>query len=118
MVHDNQFYKLKKHQNDIIISVKNVDIWLRISENSIIIADINTHIEKDIEIIISRLRLITVMVGFRFLNFGASKNSFLHSLLIPLSKSQSEAYTFIIRNLSSKIPSEKISLLSCDADVF
>lgn len=118
MVHDNQFYKLKKQQNDIIISVKNVDVWLRISENSIIIADINTHIEKDIEIIISKLRLTTIMVGFRFLNFGATKNSFLHSKLIPLSKSQSEGYTFIIRDLSSKLSLEKISLLSCDADVF
>lgn len=120
MIHDKKYFKLKNNDNDIFVSIKGVDIWLRIIGNSLLIADMNLGYNDDnkLKMIIIKLKLITVLTGLRFLNFSSTENSYLFSKLKKFSKFKSTGYTFIVRSLSSDIPIKKISLLSCDADVF
>lgn len=120
MIHDKEYFNLKNSENDIFISIKGISIWLRIINNSIIIADMDLghNDENKLKKVIFKLRLITVLTGLRFLSFSATENSYLYSKLKRFSKCESKGYTFILRNLTSNLPLNKISLLSCDADVF
>lgn len=120
MVHEKDFYSLKKNPNNLFLRIKKVNIWLRIENNDIVISDIDIAEQqtRKLKSILSLLRLLTFIAGIRFLNFSSTRNAYLHTKLKGFSTAQSEGYTFIIKNLGSKIPLEKISLLACDADVF
>lgn len=120
MIHDEEFFKLKAKKNDLFLSINGIKVWLRVCDNNFIISDINIAFNKEnnLKNIIRKLRIFTFFLGFRFLTFGSTKNSYLYINLKRFSKSESEGYTFIVKNLSSKLPLDKISLFSCDADVF
>jgi hypothetical protein len=118
MVHDEEFYKLKLHPNNKFIRIKGVNVWIRLEQNNISIADIGQSSPDQIKKIIKRLKIILLLSGYRFLNFGATPNSELHSRLASFAKYQSQGYTFIALILKSEIELNQIALLNSDADVF
>lgn len=120
MEHDKDYYMLKNSRNNLFIRIKKVNIWLRIEGNNIAISDIDLDNKQAFKLasILAILRLLTFITGFRFLNFNAAPNGYLYSKIKDFSTSKTDGYTFIIKNLGSKIPLQKVSLLSCDADVF
>jgi penicillin-binding protein-related factor A (putative recombinase) len=120
VVHDDKYFSLKNHENKVLISIKGVNVLLKLHYeiNQIEIGDIDSTQETELTKIISTLRLATRLSGLRFLNFQSTKNSFLYPRLKPTSKSQKDVSTFIIKDLTGKVSFDTVSLLICDSDGF
>jgi hypothetical protein len=117
MLHDEEYYKWKQSSGKYFVNIKGVNCWLSISQNYIAIGDIELNNENDLPIVIRRLKILTFLLGFRFLTFGGSENAYLIKLLKGKYK-EMESYTPIFLDLSPSIPHESILLLNSDVDVF
>jgi GNAT superfamily N-acetyltransferase len=119
MIHDSKYFKQKENNDNLFIKINKVDVWIRLTKNSIIIADIGTGLNGNERIIIKKLIMLLKLTGLRFLSFGSTKNSFLVKQLENYAKIKSDGFKFIILKLNDEIiPIENIALLNSDADVF
>jgi hypothetical protein len=119
MDHDTIYFESKKNKHNIFVKDMDCSIWLRMHENSIIICDIScSNSIFDLDRLMKKLKIMTYITGFRFLNFGSTRNSFLYKKIFPFAKSKHSGYRFIVKNLCAELPTSNIALLSSDADVF
>jgi len=116
--HDSIYFNSKIKKTNLLLKIKEVDVFLKINGNTISIGDINTDHCKEIEKIISLLKKCCFIFGLRFLNFDATPKSYLTKTIIRLKPKHFESNRSILLNLNSNLPFNSIEFLGSDIDVF
>lgn len=118
MIHQSNFHNNKIKNNDYCISFKNNKIWIRVEINRLVICDINLIDKSSIKKELFLMKILTLMLGKRFLSHTCTKNSFTYLNFEKFSNKKSNNYNLIFRSLGLDINFNKIVFLECDADVF
>jgi hypothetical protein len=115
---DSQYFKQKSHKPTQIRKIWGKNIWFQVYSNRMIIGDLEASTASDLKKIILRLKLITLLSGFRFVTFKMTPNAFWFQIIKDLGFIFREINPVILKNLHSKIPFEKIAFTNSDIDVF
>jgi hypothetical protein len=116
--HDVLYFKSKFKKTNLILKVKGIDVFLKISGNTLSIGDINSADVSKIESVIKCLKKWCFVLGLRFINFDSTTNSFLNGKINGLNPFKFQSNRSIFLNLDTNLPFSKIEFLGSDIDVF
>ena len=117
MLHDSIYHKWKSSTNKFFLKIHGVNVWISCAQNQIAIGDIELINELDLEKVLRKLKILTFLLGYRFLSIGGSEDSYLIKLLEGKYE-QLPSYTPIFLDLSDSLPHSSFLFLNSDVDVF
>lgn len=113
-----KLYYQSKSKSHLLLKIKGKTIWFTIRGNRLDIGDLEVDNISDFRKILSFLKLVSFLVGIRFISFGGSKKAFLINLLLKEGFSNSIGYNPVVRIINSEIQIDHLTFLNSDADVF
>ena len=118
ILHDSTYYNWKSTSNKFFLKINGVNVWINCTQNQIAIGDIELINEVDLPKVIRKLKILTFILGYRFLSIGGTENCYLINLLKG-KYLELPSYTPIFLNLSASLPIHSDFLfLNSDVDVF
>ncbi len=113
---DESFFKYKSFQNNYLLNIKGLDIWLK-SDGYLLVGDVSKFKDTDISLFIKSLKQLAFWTGHPKIRFSVSKGTWLDLLLENKFTKSEGAYIGYV-NFNSSLPLERMKFTLSDFDTF
>lgn len=116
--HSNQYLNKKGGHLKFLRKISKTTFLLKIHESGIEIGLIGDTSNKNLKSSIKKLTLITILSGYRFINYGSSKDTELFDKIKIHSVSENISYNLVALALNEDIKLDSIRFFNFNVDVF
>jgi hypothetical protein len=116
--HSESFFTYKTYDENFLIDVKGISVWLKFDDTFLIIGDMEKCSEKEFINVIRKLKRIAFWMGLPHLRFHASSNSWGEEMFNKHGTPMDVTYPIGGINFSNEIPLEKMKFTAADNDTF
>jgi hypothetical protein len=116
--HSEQFFSYKTYEENYLIDVKGISVWLKFDDTFLIIGDIEKCPEQKFLEVIKALKRIAFYLGLPHLRFHASSHSWGEEMFKKYGTPMDVCYPVGGINFSNEIPMEKMKFTAADNDTF
>ncbi|MFA7273190.1 MAG: GNAT family N-acetyltransferase [Crocinitomicaceae bacterium] len=116
--HSEAFFAYKTYEENYIINVNGIKVWVKFNDIFLIIGDIEVCDELSFKKVIRVLKKLAFKLGLPHLRFQFSSNTWGESILKKFGTPMQVKYPIVGFNFTDKIPMEKIKFTGADNDTF
>jgi hypothetical protein len=117
--HSNDFFSYKTYAKNYLIQIAGVNVWLKFSEQFLLIGDIGKCSDEEFTKVIRNLKALSFFLGLPHIRMHCSSGVWLEKQFINTNAKKMEAsYPVGGINLTKIIPLEKMKFTTADNDTF
>jgi hypothetical protein len=116
--HSEQFFSYKTYEENFLIDLNGISVWLKFDDTFLIIGDIEKCSEQKFLEVIKVLKRIGFWLGLPHLRFHASSNTWGESMFKKYGTPMEVKYPIGGINFTNEIPLEKMKFTAADNDTF
>lgn len=116
--HDSEFVQYKSYTCTKIVQIYGVNVWLKFSDEFLLIGDMESVDPQLMTKIIKRLKIIAFLCGLPHVRFQGSSDSALINLASNHGQNLGTTYPIVTKNLSWELPIELVKFTLADNDTF